>query len=337
MAAPIDSGSPGLRMLAAPDSFKGTFSAIEVASAMGRGLRVAGPQQIRVDECPVADGGEGTGRVLSRSLDGHEVHARASDPLGREIETGFTVLGKGEVAVVESAAASGLTLVAAGERDAVTASSAGTGQLIAAAARSGVTRILVAVGGTATTDGGLGAIEAIEAEGGIGRAEMVILADVETNFEDAAVVFAPQKGASADQVTALTDRLAELAETLPRSPVGIARTGAGGGIAGGLWASYGAEIVSGSDFVLDAISFDRRLERAEAVMVGEGQLDASSLDGKAVGTMLERARAAGKPCHAIVGRCRLSRAELDRAGFAKVRSARSLEEIEATARSILED
>lgn len=336
MAVSTEAGSPRLRVLAAPDSFKGTFSASEVASAMDRGLRAGEPRPVVVDECPVADGGEGTGEVLSRSLGGRWVPARAGDPLGREIEAGFTLLGNGEIALVESAAASGLTLVAPAERDAVAASSAGTGRLIAAASRSGARQILVAVGGTATTDGGLGAIEAIEAEGGTGRAELVILADVETAFEDAAVVFSPQKGASAGQVRALTDRLLETADALPRSPLGLERTGAGGGIAGGLWARYGAEIVSGADFVLDAIGFDRRLDLADAVLVGEGRLDEPSLDGKVVGRMLERSRGVDKPCHAIVGGCVLTRTELDRAGFGNVRSASSVEEIETAARSILQ-
>jgi len=305
---------------------------------MSRGLRSPDSGgRIVVDECPVADGGEGTADALTRSLGGRSVAARARDPLGREIESGFTVLGDGETAVVETAAASGLTLVPPEERDAVAASSTGTGDLVVAAAQAGIRTILVAVGGTATTDGAHGAIGAIEAAGGIGRARLIVLADVDTVFEDAAVVFAPQKGATDDQVRTLTARLADTAEALPRSPMGIPRTGAGGGIAGGLWAQYGAEILSGADYVLDAIGFEPRLVSAEAVLVGEGRLDRQSLDGKIVGRILERATSAGRPCHAIVGSCRLTRAELDRAGFASVRSASSQGEIEAAARSILQD
>ena len=303
---------------------------------MARGLKAAGPRPVAIDECPVADGGEGTAEVLSRPLGGHAVAAPAHDPLGREIESGFTVLGDGETAVVETAAASGLTLVPPEERDAVAASSTGTGDLIAAAARNGARQILVAVGGTATTDGGRGAIDAIETAGGIGSAQLIVLADVETVFEDAAVVFAPQKGAGEDQVRTLTERLAETAEALPRSPVGIPRTGAGGGIAGGLWAQYGAGILSGADYVLDAIGFESRLAGADAVVVGEGRLDRQSLDGKIAGRILEKAQAAGKPCHAIAGSCRLTRAELDRAGFASVRNASSLDGIETAARLILQ-
>lgn len=321
-------------VLAAPDSFKGTFTATQVAVAMARGAGGASSRcGIEVDQCPLADGGEGTADVLAKARGGRDVAAPAHDPLGRPIEAGFTVLGDGGTAVVETAAASGLTLVGEDERDAVAASTAGTGELIVAAARSGARRILLAVGGTATSDGGRGAIDAIESGGGLGGAEVIILSDVETGFENAAEVFGPQKGASPADVALLTDRLIAQAQELPRSPLGVARTGAGGGIAGGLWAQYGAELVSGADFMLDAVDFDRRIDRCDCVLVGEGQLDHQSLDGKIVGNILQRARRAGVPCHAIVGRCRLSEEGISRAGFASVQTASTLDEIEAAARS----
>lgn len=321
-------------VLVAPDSFKGTFTATEVAAAMAGGVSEAGAgfeAQVEVDQCPVADGGEGTAEVLMETLGGRFVAVPASDPLGRRIEAGFVLLGDGQTAVVETAAASGLTLVAEDERDPVAASTAGTGELIVAAARSGAERILVAVGGTATTDGGRGATLAIRDGGGPQGAEMVVLADVETAFEDAAIVFGPQKGASPAQVELLTRRLAMTADDLPRSPLGIARMGAGGGIAGGLWASFGAEVVSGADYLLEAIDFDRRLAGADAVLTGEGQLDSQSLDGKIVGSILKRAKRANVPCHAIVGRCQLSDEEIQQAGFASVQTASALERIQAAA------
>jgi glycerate kinase len=324
------------RILVAPDSFKGTFSAPEVAEAMGRGTDSAvGPEsQIDVDRCPVADGGEGTAEVLMEALGGRLATVPASDPLGRPIEAGFVLLGEGETAVVETATASGLTLVGEDELDPVVASTRGTGELLVAAAEAGARRILLAVGGTATSDGGRGAIAAIRSGGGLHGAELIILADVETAFEDAAVVFGPQKGASPAEVELLTRRLIESAHAFPRSPLGIPRTGAGGGIAGGLWATLGAEVVSGADHVLEAIDFDRRLARADRVLVGEGQLDQQSLDGKIVGNILERARRAGVPCHAIVGRNRLTEGESVSAGFASVQTASSLEEIEAAATNV---
>ncbi len=307
---------------------------------MARGLRGAearvasGGQHLEIDECPVADGGEGTARVLLAALGGRYLSAPASDPLGLPIDAGFVLLGDGETAVVETASASGLTLIAEDGRDPVAASTAGTGELIVAAARAGANRILLAVGGTATSDGGRGAIEAIESGGGLPGAELIVLADVEPVFEDAAVVFGPQKGASPTQVELLTDRLIEMAAGFPRSPLGMARMGAGGGIAGGLWATFGAEVVSGADYVLETIGFDRRLSRASCVLVGEGQLDHQSLDGKIVGNILERTKRAKVPCHAIVGRCALSEEDIRSAGFASVQTASTLDQIEASALAV---
>ncbi len=315
-------------VLVAPDSFKGTFRATEVASAMSQGLTESGVEpRFGVDECPVADGGEGTCEVLVKTIGGHRVSAPARDPLGREIRAEFALLSGGSVAVVETAAASGLGLVEPRERDAVAASSAGTGDLIVAAARSGASKILLAVGGTGTTDGGQGAIDAIEKAGGLGESELVVLADVETPFEDAARIFAAQKGATASEIDYLTSRLEEMAARLPTSPRGIPRTGAGGGIAGGLWAQYGARTVAGADFVLDALEFDARLARCDLVLVGEGRLDNQSLNGKIVGQILSRARTAGVPCHAIVGGCDLRANEVRDAGFTGVWTAGTLEAI----------
>ncbi len=147
-----------LRFLVAPDSFKGTFTASEVAAAIGAGLEAAGAV---ADICPVADGGEGTAEVLRATLGGSVRRAFARDPLGRPLEAEFVLLGDGLTAVVDTAAASGLPLVAPAERDAEAAGTAGTGDLIAAAIDAGARTVLLAAGGSATTDGGRGAIEAL--------------------------------------------------------------------------------------------------------------------------------------------------------------------------------
>jgi glycerate kinase len=288
-------------VLVAPDSFKGTLSASVVAGAIARGLARAG---VDVETCPVADGGEGTLAALLPALGGSRRQVRVSDPLGRPVDATFGVVRsrRGAVtAVVESAAASGLSLVDASERDAVAASTAGTGELILAAVTAGAREVLVAAGGSATTDGGAGAIRAIRAGGGIGDARLVVLCDVRTRFEDAARVFAPQKGASTEDVRRLTRRLHALARTWDRDPRGVPMTGAAGGLAGGLWAAFGAELVGGASFVLDAIGFDGQMRAARAVVTGEGRLDAQSLVGKLVSEIATRARQAGVPCHAIVG------------------------------------
>jgi len=283
-------------ILVAPDAFKGTFSAAEVAEAIGRGLTAAART---VDLCPIADGGEGTLEVLLEPLSLELRSAAVSDPLGRQVEASFGIRGK--LAVVESAAASGLSLVAPGERDPIRASTHGTGELIVAAVAAGAGTVYVGVGGSATTDGGAGAIRAIRAAGGLGRGQLVVLCDVRTAFEDAARVFGPQKGSDEGDVRRLTRRLHDLARRLPRDPRGVPMSGAAGGLAGGLWAAFGAELAAGAPFVLDAIGFDSRMRAARAVLTGEGKLDSQSLAGKAVSEVATRARQAGVPCHAIVG------------------------------------
>ena len=292
-------------ILVAPDSFKGTLSAREVATAVGRGLEQGGWE---VELCPVADGGEGTLDVLLGALGGELVTVSASDPLGRGIDAAFGLSDDGtgrRVAIVETAAASGLGLVAPEERDPLAASTRGTGELVVAAALAGATTIYLGVGGSATTDGGAGAIEAIEEAGGLGAARLVVLSDVRTPFEQAARVYGPQKGAGDAELRRLTSRLHALARGFNRDPRGVPMTGAAGGLSGGLWARFGASLVPGAAFVLDLLDFDRRMRKARAVVTGEGRLDQQSLAGKAVSEVATRARQAGVPCHAIVGKRRL--------------------------------
>jgi glycerate kinase len=161
--------------------------------------------------------------------------------------------------------------------------------------------VLVAAGGSATTDGGAGAIEAIEEAGGLQGTALVVLADVRTPFERAPAVFGPQKGADAKTIKKLERRLQQQAQRLPKDPRGVAMTGAAGGLAGGLWARYGARLEPGAPFVLQTLGFDARMRAARAVVVGEGRLDPTTLQGKIAGEIATRARQAGVPCHAIVG------------------------------------
>ena len=286
-------------VLVAPDAFKGTLSSPAVATAIARGLRDGGLPE--ADRCPLADGGEGTLEILLGALGGELYDADASDPLGRPLRARFGLAGEGQVAIVEVAEASGLGRVSAGERDPEAASTRGTGELIAAAAATGAGQVLVAAGGSATTDGGAGAVEAIRRSGGLGRARLVVLCDVRTPFEQAAQRFGPQKGADAATVRRLSARLRRLAARLPRDPRGQPMTGAAGGLAGGLWAAFGARLAPGAPFVLDALGFDARLRRARAVVVGEGRLDRGTLEGKAVFEVASRARQTGVPTHAVVG------------------------------------
>jgi glycerate kinase len=270
-----------------------------VASSIAAGLERAGLTP--PDVCPVADGGEGTLEILLTALGGETAAAAATDPLGRPIRGGFGLIEGGGTAIVEVAEASGLHRVAEDERDALAASSRGTGELIVAAAATGAEVILVAAGGSATTDGGAGAIAAIDDAGGLQGATLVVLTDVRTPFEQAPARFGPQKGADAKAIKQLERRLEEQAERLPKDPRGVPMTGAAGGLAGGLWAAHGARLEPGAAFILKALDFDRRMRAARAVIVGEGRLDATTLEGKIAGEIATRARQAGVPCHAIVG------------------------------------
>lgn len=290
------------RFLVAPDSFKGTFDAATVADAIAAGIEAAGGA---ADRCPVADGGEGTMEVLLGALGGERRSAQVHDPLRRPIEASFALLGDGATAVVEMAQASGLPLLAPEERDPERADTFGTGELIAAAIAAGAKRVLVAVGGSATTDGGRGAIEALR-QGDADRSVAIeLLCDVQTTFEEAARVFAPQKGAGPEAVERLTARLDAFAATLRRDPRGLPMTGAAGGLSGGLWAD-GATLRPGADFVLDALDFDACLARADAVVSGEGRFDSQSLEGKIVGAIATRCAAAGKPLYLVVGQDRFA-------------------------------
>jgi glycerate 2-kinase len=323
-------GSP-IRYLVAPDSFKGTFEAAAVAAAIGEGLEQAGAA---ADLCPIADGGEGTMAALLAALGGRRLEAAVHDPLRRPIVAEFALLAGARTAVVEVAAASGLPLLAPAERDAERADSFGSGELIAAAIAAGARTVLVAAGGSASTDGGRGAIEAIGGRRGLGDAELEVLCDVETPYEDAARVFAPQKGADEAAVARLTARLREFAETLPRDPRGLPMSGCAGGLSGGLYGALGARLRPGALFVLRRADFSRRLRLADAVIGGEGRLDEQSLGGKAVGTVAELCAAAGKPLHVIAAVNALDPVRAANAGISSVRTATSLAAIAAMARVI---
>jgi glycerate 2-kinase len=226
------------------------------------------------------------------------------DPLGRPVEAAFVLLPDGKTAIVESAQASGLSLLAEDERDAFAASSEGTGELIVAAAAAGVDTVLVTVGGSATTDGGAGAVRALDEAGVTPR--LVVLCDVITPFEDAPSLFGPQKGADPETVKRLEKRQQAVADHAPRDPRGVPMTGAAGGLSGGLWAHREAELRPGAAYVLDAIGFDEAMLGAAFVVTGEGRLDEQTLGGKIVGEVATRCRQRGVTCHVVCGEDALS-------------------------------
>jgi glycerate 2-kinase len=286
-----------LRAVACPDKFRGTLRADEAATAIAAGLRRAGFDDIV--ELPLADGGEGTLDTLLAARGGSRRVARVTGPLGDPVDAEWGVL-PGGIAIIEMARASGLALVS-GRNDPLRASTRGTGELIAAARREGFKQVIVAAGGSATTDGGLAAVEALGWS--LQGIELTVACDVESAFLDAAKVYGPQKGASPAQVALLTRRLQRLAdEYRTRTGVDVAALTAGGsagGLAGGL-AAIGAHLVPGFDAVAEAVGLERAAEGAALMVTGEGKLDGSSLEGKVVGGVLAWMADLGVPRGAVI-------------------------------------
>jgi glycerate kinase len=283
-------------LVAAPDKFRGTASAAEVADAIGRAAAAAGWE---CDPAPVADGGEGTLAVLG----GANRVTRVTGPLGRPVDADWRL--EGDTAVIEMATASGLTLAGGPEgNDALDATTYGTGELVLAAIEAGARRVIVGVGGSATTDGGLGALRAIGSKARLRGIDVMVACDVTTTFVGAATEFAGQKGATPKQVELLERRLERLAESyLADYGVDVrdlTGAGAAGGLAGGL-AAIGGVLVPGFDVVADRIDLEDRLEFADLVVTGEGYLDAQSFQGKTVGGVIDLARAADIDVLVVVG------------------------------------
>jgi glycerate kinase len=283
-------------LVAAPDKFRGTVSAADAAAAIAGAAAAAG---WTATTCPLADGGEGT----LDALGGANRRNAVSGPLGEPVEAHWRL--DGLTAVIEMARVAGLALAGGPERnDPIAASTRGVGQLIALAVDLGAKRVLVTLGGSATTDGGFGAIEGLGSPARLAGVDVVVACDVTTRFCDAAVVFGPQKGASPAQVRLLTGRLERLCQVY-RERYGVdvadlAGAGAAGGLAGGL-AALGARLVPGFDLVADETGLDDHLEGAALVVTGEGFLDEQSFEGKVVGGVLERAARLAVPVLVVCG------------------------------------
>jgi glycerate 2-kinase len=278
-----------------PDKFRGSLTAREAADALANGVERVGRRAVRL---PLADGGEGTLDVLCPDP-AERRRTRVTGPLGEPVDAEWGL--RDRTAVVEMARASGLALVD-GPNDPLRATTRGTGELIRAALDAGASRVIVAVGGSATTDGGLGALEELGVD--LGGAAVDVACDVATVFREAARLFGPQKGATPGDVEALERRLDELADRYRRE-LGVdvddlRGSGAAGGLAGGL-AAIGARLVPGAALVADAVGLADALAAASLAITGEGRLDATSLAGKVVGHVLEEARASGTPVAAVVG------------------------------------
>ncbi|MFT3852469.1 MAG: glycerate kinase [Ilumatobacteraceae bacterium] len=285
-----------MKVVAALDKFRGTLTAARACAAVGNACWDLGHDCVEV---PVADGGEGTLDVLG----GANRTSTVTGPLGDPVQAGWR-LSRG-TAVIEMAAASGLALVGGAEgNDAMAAATTGTGELIDLALDAGAKRIVVCLGGSATTDGGLGAVRAIHAPHRLRGVELLVACDVTTRFVDAAEVFAPQKGATPAQVRLLGGRLERVAQ-IYASEHGIdVRTidgsGAAGGLAGAL-AALGGRLVPGFDLVADELDLYDTIAGADVVVTGEGFLDEQSFAGKVVGGVQALAASAGRRAGAVVG------------------------------------
>jgi glycerate kinase len=283
-------------VVAAPDKFKGTATAADVAAAIGHACWEFG---IDCTEVPMADGGDG----LLDALGGANRTSTVTGPLGDPVDAQWR-LSNG-TAVIEMARASGLALVGgASGNDALDATTTGTGELIDHALDAGARRIIVGLGGSATTDGGFGAIRAITAIARLKRVELLVACDVTTTFTDAAAVFGPQKGATPAQVTMLTRRLQRLtqmfAEDFDVDVTSLPGGGAAGGLGGAL-AAVGGRLLAGFELVADELDLYDHLDTADLVITGEGCLDDTSSAGKVVGGVAALAAEVGIPVLAVVG------------------------------------
>jgi glycerate 2-kinase len=283
-----------VRVVIAPDKLKGTYSADEAARALARGWRSRRQDDLRL--VPLADGGEGTAAALLTARGGTWRSAPAHDARGRPVEARYADLGAGDAAL-DVAEACGMWRVADLPPDPLEATSMGAGELIARAIADGGTRIVVGVGGTATTDGGVGLRGAL---GPVPEGVSLVAAlDVDNPLlgaAGAAAVYGPQKGASPQQVAELDRRLAALELASARQP----GAGAGGGI-GAMLMDLGAEAVPGARLVLDEVGFDRALDGAGLCITAEGRIDGQTLRGKVVSAVAQRCRTASVTCVAVGG------------------------------------
>jgi len=323
-----------LRIVVAPDKFKGSLSAPDAALAIARGVERAAPGAT-IDRAPMADGGEGTVEALVDATGGTYREALVTGPLGEPTLVRFGVLGDGSTAAIEMAAASGLALVRPGRRDPARASSRGTGDLIRLALAGGATRLIVGIGGSATNDGGAGMAQALgfrlldvsgrelEPGGGpldrldriepgdlvsLGGVSVLVACDVANVLcgpQGASAVYGPQKGATPEMVAALDRNLAHLARIIERdlgvSVAEIPGAGAAGGLGAGLIAFAGGKLVPGVDLVIDAVGLAARLSGADLCLTGEGAIDATSAFGKTGVGVARLARSLGVPCLVLAG------------------------------------
>ena len=324
-----------MKIVVAPDSFKGSLTALQASKAIEHGLRRVFPTA-EIQKLPMADGGEGTVQSLVDATSGELLAEHVADPLGNEIEAEYGILGDGTTAVIEMAAASGLTLVPFNQRNPLVTTTYGTGQLIKAALDRGCRKLIIGIGGSATNDGGAGMAEALGAKlltndgtpiprggGGLGELSTIDLTDFDarlvatasvvacdvdnplTGKNGAAHVYGPQKGATPDIVEILDANLAHFASIIQRGMDKVVEeipgSGAAGGLGAGLIAFLNAELKSGVDIVIDAVQLENQLDGASFVVTGEGEINFQTVFGKTPVGVAKLAKKHGIPVIAIAG------------------------------------
>lgn len=323
-----------MKIVVAPDSFKGSFSALEVSNAIEKGIRKI-HKDANIVKIPVADGGEGTVDALVLVANGRYEELEVVGPLGEKTLAKYGIID-GDIAVIEMAEASGLTLVEDGSLNPLITTTFGTGQLIKSALEKGIRKIYVGLGGSATNDGGVGMAQALGIsfkdkkgnEIGYGggdlhkineidctlihpllhESEIMVISDVENPLcgtKGASNIFGPQKGANEEEIELLDNNLRHLGvkikEYIGKDIINMPGAGAAGGLGGGLIAFCNATIYSGIDKVLDITKIDRHLWDADLVITGEGKIDGQSIFGKVPVGVAKRAKKYDIPVIAIVG------------------------------------
>ncbi len=310
-----------MHLLVAPDKFAGSLTAVEAATAIAIGWCRADPTAV-LDVVPLSDGGPGFIAVLHAALGGELSTHVVTGPLGEPVHGQLLIaeLSGVRTAYIESAQACGLTLVEPSPAAAEQASTIGVGQLLRAAVSAGVDRVVVGVGGTATTDGGLGCLAAYgERDDWPARVELVVASDVTAPLlgpNGAARLFGPQKGADPPTVERLEQRLAGWAER-SGGPSTAEGAGAGGGLGYGLLL-LGASVIPGLATVMDAVGLHERIARADLVVTGEGRVDRSSMLGKVPGGVATLARHQRTPCVVLAGVSLLAPSDLVGTGITSV-------------------
>lgn len=340
-----------MNILIAPDKFKGSLTAQEVCDAVKDALLEIDPT-FSITTIPMADGGEGTCELLTQHTGGSIQKVTVHDPLFRRIESGYGISKDGRVAFLEMAKASGLQLLKKEERNPTITTSLGTGELLRDALDRGVTKITMGIGGSATNDAGIGMAEALGIKflshsgerlkpiGGnldkietmdignlhprLKEVEFVIFCDVDNPLHGkngAAWVFAPQKGASTEEINMLDNGLRRYETVLERTfgvPVNFPGAGAGGGLPATLKALTRVEVQRGMDFIISFINIEDAVRKTDMIITGEGKIDEQTLAGKVVEGIAGLARKYHKPVYAVAGVCEITPAQRERMGIAKV-------------------